>query len=113
MAGGTSVAARLARFAGLAGDRFFPDRLFLLLYRRPPGRFCPPPADPSPPAPLTEGAAPGADLRPPERPPVLRAAPLAPSPPGNSSPSRTRRKSILRPSRSTRLTCTRTRAPIA
>src|SRR6218665_3537096 len=40
MAGGTSVAARLARFAGLAGDRFFPDRLFLLLDRRLRGRFC-------------------------------------------------------------------------
>src|SRR6218665_965345 len=40
MASGTSVAARLARFAGLAGDRFFPDRLFLLLDRRLRGRFC-------------------------------------------------------------------------
>src|SRR6218665_1546622 len=45
MASGTSVAARLARFAGLAGDRFFPDRLFLLLDRRLRGRFCHRPAD--------------------------------------------------------------------
>src|SRR6218665_3220730 len=45
MASGTSVAARLARFAGLAGDPFFSYRLFLLLYPRPRGRFCHRPAD--------------------------------------------------------------------
>src|SRR6218665_1335023 len=45
MAGGTSVAARLARFAGLAGDRLFPGRLFLLLDRHLRGRFCHWPAD--------------------------------------------------------------------
>src|SRR6218665_3997033 len=45
MAGGTSVAARLARFAGLGGDRFFSDRLFLLFDRRLRGLFCPRLAD--------------------------------------------------------------------
>src|SRR6218665_4100419 len=126
MASGTSVAARLARFAGLAGDRFFPDRLFLLLDRRLRGRFCHRPADRwrSPRGRLAPSRAPTGLARsatraipswqflalaaPPPPPPPPAPAPPGlpppppppPPPPALPPPPHPRQKSIMRPSRS-------------